>query len=143
MKPARSESTAYRPARRLRALRVVVPLALLCGIALSPRLWLTDAREYPLVPVAEGLPRLGAPLDAVALAALAAGLAAIAVTRRSRAPVAVALVLVIALAALDENRWQPWAYQYTLGSPPSCSRPGVERGCPTSVRRCARSARAA
>jgi len=23
-------------------------------------------------------------------------------------------VLIIALAALDENRWQPWAYQYTL-----------------------------
>jgi len=65
---------------------VAVPLAFVCGIALSPRLWLTDAREYPLVPVAEGLPRLGAPLDAVALAALAAGLAA------SRSPGARALL---------------------------------------------------
>jgi hypothetical protein len=24
------------------------------------------------------------------------------------------LVLALALAVLDQNRWQPWAYQYTL-----------------------------
>jgi hypothetical protein len=91
-----------------------VALAFAGGIALSPRLWLSDARDYPLAPVAEFLPHLGFPLDVVLLAALGASLLLIAVTSTARAPLVLGLVLALALAVLDQNRWQPWAYQYTL-----------------------------
>src|SRR5215208_7310521 len=75
---------APRAEARLRGLRTAVALAFVSGIALSPRLWLSDAREYPLAPVSQGLPHLGAPLDAVALGALVVSLVAVAVFWRSR-----------------------------------------------------------
>jgi peroxiredoxin len=69
-----ARSSALRPQTRVRGLRVAVALAFAGGIALSPRLWLSDARDYPLAPVAEFLPHLGFPLDVVLLAALGASL---------------------------------------------------------------------
>ena len=81
-------------------------LAFAGGIALSPRLWLSDARDYPLAPVAEFLPHLGFPLDVVLLAALGASLLHSGAST-ARAPLVLGLVLALALAVLDQNRWQP------------------------------------
>jgi len=114
VRSAHCARATYRADARLRCLRVAVSIAFLFGIGLSPRLWLSTAREYPLVPIFQGLPHLGAPLDVILLAALAASLVAVIGSRTSRIPVVCALVLALALAALDENRWQPWAYQYVL-----------------------------
>ncbi len=94
--------------------RATVALAFLAGLALSPRLWLSAGREYPLTPVAGWLPSAPSPLDAIWIAALALALVVVAATRRARAPVVAALVLAGGLALLDQSRWQPWAYQYFL-----------------------------
>lgn len=104
----------YRPEIRLRWVRAAIAIAFLSGIALSPRLWLSHDREYPLVAVADFLPRLGTPLEAVLLAGLVASLVAVAVLPRSRAPLVLALGIALGLALFDQNRWQPWVYQYVL-----------------------------
>jgi hypothetical protein len=111
---AAARPAAYRHEARLRALRAAVPIAFVAGIALSPDLWLSEGRGYPLTPVLDALPVVGRPLDAIWLGALALSLVAVAATARARLPVIAALVLVLGLAVLDQSRWQPWAYQYTL-----------------------------
>src|SRR5919112_53470 len=105
---------AYRPEARLRWLRAAIAVAFLSGVALSPRLWLTNDREYPIVPVADFVPRLGAPCEAIVVGGLVASLAAVATLPRSRVPIALALGLALSLALFDQNRWQPWVYQYLL-----------------------------
>ena len=98
----------------MRWLRGAIAVAFLTGIALSPRLWLTNDREYPIVPVADFIPRLDAPFEAIVVGGLVASLAAVATLPRSRVPIALALVLALSLALFDQNRWQPWVYQYLL-----------------------------
>jgi hypothetical protein len=97
----------------LRWLRAAIAVAFLSGIALSPRLWLTSDREYPLVPVADFL-RLSVPLEAIVVGGLVASLAAVAFLPRSRMPIGFSLGLALGLALFDQNRWQPWVYQYVV-----------------------------
>ena len=80
---------------------------------LSPELWLTGRRAYPLTPVFPFLPSIPSQLDMPIYGAILL-LAVAAVFVRSVKLVA-ALILVAAVYALfDQSRWQPWFYQYLL-----------------------------
>jgi hypothetical protein len=99
------------PVFRWQVLKITVAVAMLCGLMLSPRLWLT-ARTYPHTPVWYELPQLPTPLDWLLLGVLAAALGAIIVSPRPRP----ALLIFVGIAAIwslwDQTRWQPWFYQY-------------------------------
>ncbi len=96
---------------RWHVLKITLAVAMLCGLMLSPRLWLTD-RTYPQVPVWDALSPLPPPLDWLLLGGVVAALGAIGVAPRPR----LALCVFVGIAALyslwDQTRWQPWFYQY-------------------------------
>jgi len=62
--------------------------------------------------VLDGWPRLQAPLDVLALAALLAALGGVAFAPRPRWWAATATAFALILAVEDQSRWQPWFYQY-------------------------------
>jgi hypothetical protein len=86
----------------------ITAFACLTGMALSFRLWLSD-RHFPLVPVFKFLPEIGyLPIIAGLM------LVCIIIFRRSQKFIIVFLIIDLLLAIMDQNRWQPWYYQYTL-----------------------------
>jgi len=90
-----------------------VVLAVLVGIALSPRLWIST-RSYPLVPIFNGLPSIPFPLDYLVAAALV-GLLGIALFSAQPRKYLIGSVGVFGiLFCLDQSRGQPWCYQYFL-----------------------------
>jgi hypothetical protein len=91
--------------------KAVVAAGLLAGFLMSPRLWATK-RFFPLVPVADWLPPLPPPLDGLLFSTLCLLLVVIAVAPRPRAVIGVFLALAVLVALGDQNRWQPWFYQY-------------------------------
>ena len=96
----------------VRLLKVVLSLALLCGFALSRRLWVSTGRLYPNVPALDFLPGVSTPLDYVLFGALAALLLTIVVRERPRLCAVAFVALASALVLFDESRLQPWLYQY-------------------------------
>lgn len=102
-----------RALKEARLLKVVLALALLCGFALSRRLWLpTPERFYPSVPVFDFLPTVAPTLGYVWLVALVVLLALVAVRARPRAYAAAFVALAALCVLFDESRLQPWFYQY-------------------------------
>jgi uncharacterized membrane protein YphA (DoxX/SURF4 family) len=89
-------------------LRWVVIAGLLAGLALSPKLWLSD-RSYPQTPIWSGLPGIPPPFDRVVYIALLLSLLASAVKPKATW---VFLGLAAVLVAFDQSRLQPWFYQY-------------------------------
>lgn len=108
---ARAFEDAQSP-KEVRLLKIVLALALLCGFALSRRLWVSAGRLYPNVPAFDFLPAVRTPLDYVLFGAFV--LLVVLVTLRARPRVeAVAFVAVgVALFVFDLSRLQPWVYQY-------------------------------
>lgn len=104
-------STPVNGGRRLAWLTRVLALALLCGLLLSPKLWLST-RSYPLTPVTDALPPIPAPLDALWFYALLLLLVAITVLPKPRLAMLVFVGLAGLLSLWDQSRWQPWFYQY-------------------------------
>jgi hypothetical protein len=96
----------------VRLLKVVLSLALLCGFALSRRLWVSTGRLYPNVPALDFLPTLATPLDYVLFGALVALLLTIVVRERPRLYASAFVALASALVVFDVSRLQPWFYQY-------------------------------
>src|SRR5882724_1448289 len=96
---------------RLRWARLVLAAALAAGVLLASRLFLAT-RVFPRAPVLDGWPRLQAPLDVLALAALLAVLGGVAFAPRPRRWAAAATAFALILAVEDQSRWQPWFYQY-------------------------------
>ena len=96
---------------RWNLLKYALCAAMLCGFMLSPRLWLT-ARSYPHAPLWASLPGLPTPWDWLLLGLLLATLGVVVAANRPRP----ALLVFVTLAGLwslwDQNRWQPWFYQY-------------------------------
>jgi len=99
--------------KRLRLLRITVAVAFLGGILISPKLWFGLGRTFPRVPLVNGTPAFLAhadiPLSVLLLAALVISI----FCKRSRYAIAVvgfALLLIL----LDQNRLQPWVYQYSI-----------------------------
>ncbi len=99
---------------RVRLFRAALALCFLGSLALSYRLW-TSERDYPLVPVLDGLPQPPAPVNAVLFWAMAAALLAAAALPRPRVALAVVLGIGGVWAVLDQNRWQPYFAFYMVG----------------------------
>ena len=93
-------------------LKVVLSLALLCGFALSRRLWVSSGRLYPNVPALDFLPRVASPLDYLLFAAFVLLLVLVSIRERPRLLAAAFVALGSVLVVLDVSRLQPWFYQY-------------------------------
>lgn len=102
-----------RALKEARLLKVVLPLAVLCGFALSRRLWVySPGRLYPSVPVFDFLPTVAPTLGYVWFGALVVLLVLAAVRARARVYAAAFVALACAYVLFDESRLQPWLYQY-------------------------------
>ena len=106
------DARSHAGADEVRLLKVVLSLALLCGFALSRRLWVSTGRLYPNVPAFDFLPAVAAPLDHVLFGALVVLLTFVAVRKSPRRYAVAFVVLASALVLFDESRLQPWFYQY-------------------------------
>lgn len=96
---------------RLQWLRIVVPVAFICGILMSPHLWFDLGRSFPRTPF---LPSFTLRQDVVISILLLGTLVLSAITGRSRRYLAASVVLTIVLVFLDQTRLQPWVYQYAI-----------------------------
>jgi len=101
----------FGPQARFFWLKVVLVLALLSGLLLSPHLWLTT-RSYPLVPVAGFIPALPSPVDIILYGILLLLLLSILVSRYPRYLIAAFVGIAVIEVFSDQSRLQPWFYQY-------------------------------
>lgn len=109
---ARRVSHAPDEGFRLRRLKIVLVAAIICGLAISRRLWLSSPRTYPTAPVSDALPDIPFPLDYLWLAAVAFLLAAVLFCERPRKFIVAFLIAAGLLCLWDQTRWQPWFFQY-------------------------------
>src|SRR5580704_540803 len=96
---------------RYHLVRMTLAAAMISGMLLSPKLWLTE-RYYPHVPVWDGLPTIPSPWDLVVFAEMLFLLGLTALLPRSRWPVLTFVALAGVWSLWDQSRWQPWFYQY-------------------------------
>jgi len=98
----------------VRLLKLVLALALLCGFALSRRLWVSTSpsRLYPNVQAFDFLPATGTPLDYALFAVLVLLLVLVTLRARPRIEASAFVALGALLVAFDLSRLQPWFYQY-------------------------------
>lgn len=94
-------------------MQIAIATALFAGLALSPKLWLSD-RIYPATPVLAFLRPIPGPLDHIPYGAMLALLVGIAVASRPARLIGAFAVLAIGISLFDQSRWQPWFYQYLL-----------------------------
>jgi hypothetical protein len=94
-----------------RRLKIAIAAAVFAGLALSPKLWLSE-RVYPMTPVLANLRAIPSPLDYFLYGAMLAMLVAIAIVERPRNLIGLFALLAIGVAMFDQSRWQPWFYQY-------------------------------
>jgi hypothetical protein len=97
----------------LNHLRIAVAGAFFAGLALSPKLWLSE-RVYPMTPVWPPLRAIPAPLDYFLYGTMLALLVAIAFVERPGKLIGFFVPLAILVALFDQSRWQPWFYQYLV-----------------------------
>lgn len=98
--------------KRVRLLKLSLSLALLCGLALSRRLWVSAGRFYPSVPALDFLPAIPTPLDYALFGALVLLLLLVTLRARPRIEASAFVALGVALVVFDLSRLQPWVYQY-------------------------------
>jgi len=96
-----------------RRLKIAISVALFAGLALSPKLWLSE-RVYPPTPAWTLLRPIPAPFDYILYGAMLAMLVAIAVAARPGKWIGLFVLLAITLGLFDQSRWQPWFYQYLI-----------------------------
>lgn len=94
-------------------MKAILGIALLAGLALSPSLWTSD-RAFPLVPVIDGLPKLPPRLCLGIVGIWVAAIIAAAVWPRPGRWILAVPALAGVLVLFDQNRLQPWVYQYAL-----------------------------
>ena len=92
--------------------RVIVCCGLLAGVALSPKLWFPLQRLYPTTPVVDDLTRVSPVADCVLSVALVLVSLAAAFGLSWHRSLRLLVVLLAALAALDQSRLQPWVFLY-------------------------------
>jgi hypothetical protein len=97
--------------KRTQWLKLIIVIGLLSGFLLSVKLWGSD-RFFPLAPVLEFLPPIPANWDYFIYGCFALLLIAIALARHPQRLLWIFLSLALAYGLWDQNRWQPWFYQY-------------------------------
>jgi hypothetical protein len=96
---------------RLRSFKITLALAFAAGLVLSHKLWLTD-RFFPHAPLFSFLPQLPWPIDWVLLIS---SIVLLLITAAHPSPRKFFIAFCITfgvLLLLDQNRWQPWVFQY-------------------------------
>jgi uncharacterized membrane protein YphA (DoxX/SURF4 family) len=97
----------------LQLLRVIIPLCAATSFLLSHRLWTTE-RDYPHVPLFEGLPQPPQTVAVAMFVVVLLGLLLIAIGRFTRAALTTTLAIIATWVVLDQNRWQPYLILYTV-----------------------------
>lgn len=99
---------------RLRYLRVVVAVAFVCGILISPRLWFGVGRSFPRAPMFASWSGFLSAHDYLLSILLLIALVLSGISKRPRLYLFSATALTLVLALLDQTRLQPWVYQYAI-----------------------------
>lgn len=98
---------------QIKIITKIIASACLLSILLSYNLWLGD-RMFPLTPVLDFLPALHHPIDIILFIITSLLLICIAVFNNPKKFIVAFLICALILSILDQNRWQPWFYQYIL-----------------------------
>jgi hypothetical protein len=98
---------------QIRLITRITAAACLCSMLLCYKLWLNE-RTFPLSPVLGFLSSLQHPFDIILFVLSCICLAGIVLLRKPQLLTRVFLGLSLILALGDQNRWQPWFYQYVL-----------------------------
>jgi hypothetical protein len=99
------------PEQKLVWLKITLAAALICGLGLSWRLWISS-RLFPLSPISDFLPDIPFPFDYIWFFSLLGLLLAIAIISQPRKLILTFLAVAGLLSLWDQTRWQPWFYQY-------------------------------
>lgn len=110
--PSPDRSFYRSPRLRLMAVKAVVCVGFIFGLALSPRLWQGE-RSLPTAPILDAL-RLPSPLDKGLYGGLLLLLGLATLVPRPKPFMIAALACVLLFEVTDQTRWQPWVYQYAL-----------------------------
>jgi hypothetical protein len=117
MEPSSRESqappTAEELGRSFARVRLALGVCTLAMLILSWPLWV-DTPEFPRVPFVPRIPELHGPASWVAYGLLLAAVAASAAGFAWRLLLGLSIVLLVALVAQDQHRFQPWVYQYLM-----------------------------
>jgi uncharacterized membrane protein YphA (DoxX/SURF4 family) len=97
---------------QIRILTRITAIACLAGMLLCYKLWLGE-RNFPTVPVFKFL-SLQHPFDLILPVIAGVLLICIAIFRNPQKFIIVFFIAAFLLAMMDQNRWQPWFYQYSL-----------------------------
>jgi hypothetical protein len=106
--------TANKTQSRLYHLHIIIVTAFIIGVASSHKLWVGTSRSFPPISLIDGLSITGPLTDYLAPLLLIVALASSIISKRPRLFLIAAIVLILLLATLDQNRLQPWVYQYVL-----------------------------
>jgi hypothetical protein len=99
--------------RRFNLFRRVWAASALALIAVTWTLW-TPQHVFPQVPVHAQLGRLPDLIDWMALGGMVLGLVAVLLASRWQQGLVLFVVAAALLMAIDQHRFQPWAYQFTI-----------------------------
>ncbi len=102
-----------RSSRQARLFRSVLALATCVMLGLSWPLWV-GASVYPRIPFVSPSPDLGAPISWLLFGLLWVSTLALVSERLWRGAAVVSLAMLTWLVLSDQNRLQPWVYQYAL-----------------------------
>lgn len=98
---------------QIRIITRIIALACIMSMLLSNKLWLGE-RMFPLTPIVDFLPVINHPFDIILFCITISLLVCIVILRNPQKFIIAFIVCAILLAILDQNRWQPWFYQYVL-----------------------------
>ncbi|CAN5572741.1 hypothetical protein BH10BAC1_BH10BAC1_12940 [soil metagenome] len=98
---------------QIRIITRIIAAACLMSMLLCYKLWLSD-RVFPTSPVFDFLPILLHPFDIILFCITTILLVCIVILRNPQKFIIAFLICATTLALLDQNRWQPWFYQYVL-----------------------------
>ena len=91
----------------------ITAIACLASMFLCYKLWLSH-RPFPLSPISVLLPKITHPFDLVLFGITLISLLCISIFRNPQKFIIVFLFLGLILALSDQNRWQPWFFQYVM-----------------------------
>lgn len=97
---------------RLALLKTVTLIGIIASVLLSINLW-AGQRWFPKAPLFEGLVGLQAPFDYINLGVLII-LLIISILAKSKTPIILLILFCVYLCVDDQNRLQPWFYNYVL-----------------------------
>jgi hypothetical protein len=101
------------PAARVFWLKTAVILAFCIGLSMYSHLWV-GPRSYPAIPVFTLLPAIDGLVADCLFAAIFVLSAAILIAPKPRRLIAALLAIIGVFCLLDQTRWQPWVFQYSV-----------------------------